>query len=297
MYEYQKLELVYYRWGKTFEFLGVVGILFLSLLVPKKSMESALRMLGWERTTPEIVAGFSMFIGLLATLPVFLLTYPVSPLFGGLTTLMFFFGVTGLLYQFPDQLSFKSKYDFTFYTPLALEIVAVELLKHGNLSRAVETLSNMSLGVISDIIRINVVAPFYTQKRYSSLASRFIDWLQYECPSDVFSFYMLELVSNEPSEEQFNIIVNSAIETIFTTLDNALENSDWKIGIGIYSITIFDILLSLGLTLGSSKIMIQSIPFLTILLFIMFVIDIPLFTYVFIAPLFRRIYVVDEVKI
>lgn len=294
-----KLKRFYEILGSIGEPLGIIGVKFLFRgFVSREVIENALRMLSWNTLTPEKIAGASLLFSLFVTLPLGVICFATL----GNTGLWIYLGLVislgGYFYQLVDEMAFRFKYDFTFYTPIALEIMAIELLKTGNKDKAIENLVRYNLGAISFLVNINVVRPYKLKKIYPSLTEKFLDWLHNECPSELFRHYASQLLSfKKPNEKLFNELISDVQTTVFSILEDKMTSSASKTQLALFIIVMISTMATLMIAFLGNSVRIDNPIFIGVTLGVFYVLDIPLLIYDIMAPRVRGLYIIEELKL
>jgi len=289
------LRKFYKSLGYIAEPLGIIGVPLLSPIVTRKTIEVSLKSLAWNDVTPEMVAGASILFALLIGAPITVILYAISPSFGLLTGLIFIYSVSAYLYQMVDEISFPIRYDFTFFTPMALEVMSIELLRTNNKDDAIKRLVDYNLGFISKLVNINVVQKFRKQRFVPSLYKAFVEWVNEECPSDFFRYYVLQILNyTNPSEERLKELINDAQNRMYSILEERLSTSSIKVQLSQVFISVGVALLSLVIALMGNSFKVTNNIAIAFVLLILYVFDIPLLVYVISAPSLRSYYTIDD---
>ena len=231
---------------------------FADLIVPEDEIADAIKFLKWDRTiekplTVDDVMGASAFVSFLTFLPFYIILSATT----STTVALFIYYYVSLalavfLYSIPDKITFAYKYQFTFYIPIVMDIMTTVFVQTaGDLSTAILTLYYMKLSEISKIIEKEVISPVMLRKTPETLEERFLNWLQNECPSTLFSESLMRVIvyaqEGVVNPRYFVDQIENTIQLIFNTLEYNAERSSMKMSLTMIFYIIMEIITYLGL--------------------------------------------------
>jgi len=279
--------------GKYFEPLGIIFTKIYGIFIPRNSIELGLKFLGWHEVTPEMVASATTIIAsfiLLPFLPFLLLAHPTWGLVLWIASII---AVGGYMYQKIDEFTFSYKYDYTNYLTLALQIISIELIRTGNLDKAITLLADMNLGKISYIIKRDVVSKYYPGLQNPSLSEKFIYWLNNECPYPLFTYYVGALIMQQ-SPELMKAVIKSAQADISRKLRMQLEKAVSKNSLINTMLWMSSMLFALLLSAVGSMFKTDNSFIISVFVFVFYIIFYPFTLYDFFATMYRRIYIIED---
>jgi len=284
--------------GYIAEPLGYIATPLLSIFVPKESIENSLNVLGWNDITVNMVSGASLFLGILIGIPITSILMVIAGGLGLMSGILFILVVSAYIYQIIDEKTFNIRYDFTFFTPLALEVMALELLRTNDKDEAISRLVDYNLGYISKMVNTNVIQKFRKSRVVPSKYHAFVKWLNESAPSEFFRYYALQMLSYDiPEESRLRELVEDAQNRMYSILEDKLSSSSIKIQLSIVFAAAGSVIFALLLSLLASSFKVNTPLAVAFYMFITFVIDIPLFIYDISAPAMRGYYIIDKFKL
>lgn len=291
--KYKLWKAIYLSVGKYFEPLGYIFVLIYSIIINRKSIDLSLKLLGWYNITPEMVASASTVIAtvvMIPFLPFLLLAHSTLGLGLWLSSIV---AVGAYLYQKPDEFTFIYKYDYTNYLTLAMQILAIELIRSGNLNKAVLLLADMNLGKISYIIKRDVVSKYYPGLQNPSIEEKFRYWLMNECPYPLFTYYVSNLIIQQNSD-LMKAVIKSAQADISRLLRYQLERTVSRNSFISMALWMMSILFAMVLSAIGGVFKTENSIVLTIFVFVFYIIFYPFITYDFFATMYRRVYIMES---
>ncbi len=284
--------------GYVTEPLGYIATPILSIFTPRESIENSLNVLGWKDITIEMVSGSSLFMGMLIGIPITAILMVIAGNLGLVSGLLLILVIAGYIYQLLDEMTFRIRYDFTFFTPLALEVMALELLRTNDKDEAISRLVDYNLGFISKMVNINVIQKFRKSRVVPSKFHAFVQWLEESAPSEFFRYYALQMLSYDiPEEHRLRELVEDAQNRMYSILEDKLTSSSLKIQLSIVFAAAGSVIFALLLALLAGSFRINTPIAVAFYMFITFVIDIPLFIYDISASAMRGYYIIDKFKL
>lgn len=291
--KYKLWKALYLSIGKYFEPLGYILVPIYNIFINRRSIELSLKFLGWYSITPEMVASTSTVIPTILMIPFLPFLLLAHPVWGFVLWLGSVLALSIYLYQKVDEFTFAYKYDYTNYLTLAMQILAVELIRSGNLNKAVLLLADMNLGKISYIIKRDVISKYYPYFQNPSIEEKFKYWLINECPYPLFTYYVSNLIIQQ-SPDLMKAVIKSAQADISRRLKYQLDrivskNSFISMALWMMSILFAMLLSAIGGLFRSDNSVVMSI-----FVFVFYIIFYSFLVYDFFATMYRRIYVIED---
>jgi hypothetical protein len=197
-----------------------------------------------------------------------------------------------------DEKTFKLRYDFTIFTPLALEVMALELMRTGNKDEAISRLADFNLGYISMMVKKMVIKKFRKDPMVSSKYKAFLRWMEENPPSEFFKYYALQLLSYDVVDEvRFKELIEDAQNRMYTILEDRLMNSSTKLQLVIVFGSVGGALMVILLPILANIFRINNPIAISIFLFFAIVINLPLLTYLISVGSMSRYYTIDEFRL